>query len=151
LLLAREINEQRQRKTAAEAEVRRINETLRGLLARFTELVPNGDEPIADDQITAASVRVAAPRRIADEILDVMKGKPDAEWNVEDVATALPAKNGPTVRSTLARMADAKIVVRTGHGRYQIAGAPPRPSLLGDEEAPGHEPGRKEELSDDDL
>ncbi len=149
LLLAKEIQEQREKKSVAEAELRRVNEVLRGLLARFTELVPNGDEPIENGSLGSVAAPVAAPRRLADEILDVMKTKPDAEWNVEEVAKALPGKNGPTVRSTMARMAEKKVLTRSGHGRYQITGATPPASLLGDDETPGNEPEREEVKHDD--
>ncbi len=145
LQLAKDIQDIRDRKAAADAELRRISEALRDRMARFATLVPNGDDQVEEEDVASAPP-IVMPRRISTSVLEAMRAKPDAEWHVEEVANALPGCNPPTVRSTMARMADAGTLVRTSHGRYRINGAGGMPLL---DQTPAAEPAREEGKDDE--
>jgi sarcosine oxidase gamma subunit len=145
LQLAKDIQDLREQKAAAEAELRGVSDALRERMARFSTLVPNGDE-LVDEEEVAVAPQIMMPKRMSASVLETMRTKPDAEWHVEDVSKALPRSNPPTVRSTMARMADAGTLVRTSHGRYRINVAGAMPVL---NQPPAAEPAR-EEVKDDD-
>ena len=145
LKLAKDIQELRERKAAAEAELRGVTDALRERMARFSTLVPNGDD-LVDEEAFSVAPQIMMPKRMSASILEAMRAKPDAEWRVEDVSKALPRSNPPTVRSTMARMADAGTLVRTSHGRYRINGAGGMPLL---DQTPAAEPAREEGKDDE--
>lgn len=146
LQLAKEIQDLRDRKAAADVELRRVSDALRERMARFATLVPNGDDQVEEEEVAAAPP-IVMPKRISTSVLEAMRAKPDAEWHVDEVAKALPGCNPPTVRSTMARMSDAGTLVRTSHGRYRISGAGAMPLL---DQPSAAEPAR-EEVKDDET
>jgi len=139
LLLTKEIHEFRARKATLEVELRRISEALRDRMARLSDLVPDADGLVSEDDVAPAAATVAMPRRFSELVIEVMRSKPEAEWHVNDVSRSLPGRNPPTVRSTMARMAESGVLIRTFHGRYRLATASDRassdetPSMFDDE------------------